>query len=691
MRFTVDVDTGGTHTHGFIAGDGVAKTVTTPTTPHDLTVCLADCVKQAAEAFGFSIKDFLLHTDIIRYSTTTATNAMIQKTGSKIGLIVTKGFEDSLYAPGGKVKEAVYDLVHKDMITFIEEEIDDHGNIVKPINQDEVIAKMQMLIDKGARTIVVSLRNANANDSHEKKVRQIIKGEYPSFYLGSVRVFLSSDISDEPGDYYQTTSTLIDAYVHDILVKYLYKAEDDLRKNAYLHPLMVCNSRGGAARVAMTKAIDTYNSGPVAGVSAARNLAKLYDFNNVVTTDIGGTSEDVGLIRDGQFTFEALPKIADVTVNIPMIDVYSVGLAGGSIVSLNGSNSIQIGPRSAGARPGPACFNLGGVEPAVTDANVVLGMVDPNYFLGGRLKLVKEKAVTAIQNRIARKLNVSVPEAAYLIREATNEAMQQTIKVHLAEKAVSLDSLPKFISVVYGGAGATHCCGFNRGLKFAKTVISPFASPFSAFGSSMADLLHVYSKFVEIKLCDGVHFLSDYSKFNNIVNEMYKSAQRDTKSEGYASSEAKYSLELTLEDESSKGIRIKTDKLALSSEADVKALCSDFNRTRERLTGISKSKSNVMVHSIILNAAIPMPHWQFKAVDLIGDDPQPALRGERDVLWSPKNGYQKTPIYDRDLLAPGNIIKGPAIVEARDTTYVIPATWTMSIDKYLNAILAEER
>jgi N-methylhydantoinase A len=689
MRFTIDVDTGGTHTHGFIAGDGVAKTVTTPTTPHDLTVCLADCVKQAAEAFGVSVKELLLNADIIRYSTTTATNAIIQKTGSKIGLIVTKGYEDSLYAPDGKVNEAVYELVRRDMIASLDEEIDEKGKIVKPLDRGEVIEKMQSLIDKGARTIVISLRNANASDAHERKARQIIKEEYPGFYLGSVRVFLSSDISDQPGDYYQTTSTLIDAYIHDILVKYLYKAEDDLRKNAYQHPLMICNSRGGAARVAMTKAIDTYNSGPVAGMCAARNLGKLYGYDNVVTTDIGGTSQDVGLVRDGAYTYESLPRISDVTVNIPMIDVHSVGLAGGSIISLDGSNKIMVGPRSAGARPGPACFNLGGLEPAVTDANVVLGLIDPDYFLGGRMKLVRAKAETAIQNRIARKLKVSVPEAAHMIREATTAAMQDTIKRYLADKKVGLERLPDFISVVYGGAGPTHCCGFNKGLNFARTIISPFASPFSAFGSSMADLLHVYSKYGEIELFDGKSYLGDYARFNALVNEMHKRALRDIKSEGYSTDDARYSLELVMSRNGSGSLRVTTDKLVLASEADVKALCESFLQARGRLAGESEYTGSIRVLTTMLNAVVTMPHWQFQAVAPGGPDPRRALRGEREVFWSPEDGYKKTPIYDRDRLEPGNVVKGPAVIEARDTTYVVPADWVLSIDKYSNAILEE--
>jgi N-methylhydantoinase A len=688
MRFTIDVDTGGTHTHGFIAGDGVSKTVTTPTTPHDLTVCLTDCVKQAAEAFGVSVKELLLNTDIIRYSMTTATNAIIQKTGSKIGLIVTCGFEDSLYAPGGELTEAIFDLVQKDMIANLDEEIDAGGKIVKPLKNEEVIEKMQLLIDKGARTIVVSLKNASANDTHEKKARQVIKEEYPGYYLGSVRVFLSTDVSDQPGDYYRTTSTLIDAYVHDILVKYLYKAEDDLRENSYQHPLMICNSRGGAARVAMTKAIDTYNSGPVAGMCAARNLGQLYGYDNVVTTDIGGTSEDVGLIQEGNYTYESLPRISDVIVNIPMIDVYSVGLAGGSIISLDNSGNIKVGPRSAGARPGPACFNLGGLEPAVTDANVVLGLIDPDYFLGGRMKLVRAKSETAIQNRIAKQLSVSVPEAACMIRQATTTAMRNAITTYLTDKGVNPDRLNRYVSIVYGGAGATHCCGFNKGLKFDKTIISPFASPFSAFGSSMADLLHVYSKYNKMELYDGKDYLDQYDKFNSMTAEMHRHALRDIKSEGYSVDDARYYLELVMEDSAGYTCRVTTEKLELASEADIRTLCSAFLESRAKATGVDYM-GNIQLLTTLLNAAVTMPHWQFQHVDLGTQDPQKALRGEREVFWTPEEGYRKTPIYDRDRLVPGNLVKGPAIIEARDTTYVIPADWILNIDKYSNAIIEE--
>jgi len=689
MRFLIDIDTGGTFTHGVIAGNGDIKTVTTPTTPHDLTVCLADCVKQGAEAFGLSLRDMLLSTDIVRYSTTIATNTMIQRTGSKIGLIVTKGFEDSLYAPQTKAVETVYSLIPENMVTPVEEKIDDKGNIIRPLDKGQVIEKMQSLIDIGARTIVVSLKNSHINPAHERQIKDVIKEDYPNFYLGSVRVFLSSDVSDQPGDFYRTNAALINAYVHDALVKYLYKAEDDLRKDYYLHPLMVCNSRGGIARVAKTKAIDTYNSGPVAGLCAASYIGKLYDYGNVVSVDIGGTSLDVGVIRGGAYSYELLPCISDVTVNVPMIFVYSVGIAGGSIASLDSSNNILTGPKSAGAMPGPACFDLGGLEPTVTDADVVLGFIDPNYFLGGRMKLNQEKATSAIQRKIAKRLNIGAPEAAYLIKENADRVMQKAILSHLAEQGISPNDLSGFMSVVYGGAGATHCCGFTSRLQFAQIIISPFSSAFSALGSSMADLLHVYSKFSEITLYDGVSYLSDYTKFNSVVSELVATAQRDIRGEGYSVDDARYYLELIMGDESLRGIRIKSNRVALSSENDVRGICKKFRTAQKQVGGASQDSKEIVIYTIVLNAVIMMPHHKFKAAELAGQDPRSARKGEREVFWSPKSGYQKTPVYKRELLLPGNVVTGPAIVEAKDTTYVIPANYSLTIDKYSNGIIRE--
>ena len=242
MAFLIGVDTGGTFTDGFFTRNGDLKTVKVLTTPHDLTVCLADCIKEGATQFGVSVQDMLADTDIVRYSTTVSVNTIIQKVGAKIGLLVSRGFKESLYSSDAKAAEPIYSFISREMIAELREEIDEKGNIVIPVDTDDLVIKMQNLTDMGARAIVVSLKNSHVNPTHEKEIRAIIKEQSPSFFLGSIRVLLGSDISDQPDAFHRTNAAVINGYIHDAMVRYLYRAEDDLRANLYTRPLMVGHS-----------------------------------------------------------------------------------------------------------------------------------------------------------------------------------------------------------------------------------------------------------------------------------------------------------------------------------------------------------------------------------------------------------------------------------------------------------------
>ena len=681
--FTIDIDTGGTFTDGFFTRDGEIKTVKVLTTPHDLTVCLLNCIKEGGEQFGVSLKEILLNSDIIRYSSTTGVNTLITRTGSKIGLIVSKGYKESLYSNEPKEAEPVYSLISRELISEVEEEIDHQGNIIEPLKGDEVLSKMQYLIDMGARAITVSLKNSHLNPTHERQIKQIIKEQYPNYYLGSVRVFLASEISDQPGDFYRTNAVVINGYVHDSLVKYLYKAEDDLRDNLCPHPLMVAHSHGGVARVAKTRAIDTYASGPALGVIGAGNVAAIYGFRNVLTVDIGGTSLDLGFIHNGVYSYDLIPSIAGLPVTVPMITTYSAALAGGSIVSLDTSRNLQIGPKSAGARPGPACFDLGGVEPTVTDADVALGFIDPNYFLGGRIRLNRGKAISAIKTRIAEPLKMSVEEAASLIREETGIRTQKEILRFLEGQGIGAKDLSDFAVVVYGGAGPTHFCDFAKDLSFGHSLASPYAAVFSAFGSSTTDLLHTYSKYVRIDLFNKGKYLTDYEELNQIIGSLLEIAKNDIWGEGFPPEKASFFLEMMGEKELG-SVRIKTNKMSFHSERELKELCSQFAKEE------GEERKRVSISTLVLNALVPMPHLKMKASKLSKEDPNKALKGHREVFWSRQRGYQKTPIYERALLFPGNVIMGPAIVEAKDTTYIIPGNQSFKVDKYLNGRIEED-
>ena len=674
--FTIDIDTGGTFTDGFFTKEGEFKTAKVLTTPHDLTVCLADCIKEGARLFGISNRDMLSNTDVVRYSTTIGVNALITRTGSKIGLIVSKGYKDSLYGADQGAVETIFTLVPKDLIVEVDEAIENEGNIIKPPDKGDVLAKMQYLIDMGARAIAVALRNSHANPAHEKLLKAIVKEQYPNYYLGSVRVFLASEISDQPGDSYRTNTVVVNGYIHDSLVKYLYKAEDELRANFCLHPLMVAHSHGGVARVAKTRAIDTYSSGPALGVIGAGSLGRLYGYPNVVTVDVGGTSLDLGLIRNGAHRYSANPSIAGLPVSVPMITTHSAPIASGSIARVDAKKNLFVGPQSAGARPGPACFDLGGMEPTVTDADVALGFIDPGYFLGGRIKLNKAKAQSVIKSRIADRLGVTVDEAAYMIREAMGRKTGEEIVRFAKNHGIAAENLSDFAVVIYGGAGPTHYSDFAKGLNFGRSVAAPYASVFSAFGSSTTDLLHSYSKSVRIELRGPKGYFSDYDLFNAIVTGLADSARRDIRGEGFSPDNAAYFLELAGARDQ-EGLKVRIDRMYVRSEEDVTSLCRAF----------TAGEGPVSISAVMLSAGVPMPHLTAKRSEMASADPRKAMKGSRQVYWSPASGFEATPVYDREMLMPGNEVSGPAVVEAKDTTYVVPAGINLQIDAYSNAVI----
>lgn len=675
--FTIDIDTGGTCTDGFISRNGEFKTVKVLTTPHDLTVCFADCIKEGAKMFDISVRDMLAETDVIRYSTTTGVNAMITKSGSKIGLIVTKGHKDSLYADAPKAAEPVFELVPMDFISEVNEAVDDEGNVTTPLNKSEVLNSMQYLIDMGARAIVVSLRNSHLDPSHEKACKEIIKDQYPTFYLGSVRVFLASEVSDQPGAFARTNTVVANGYIHDVLVKYLYKAEDDLRANFCPHPLMVAHSHGGVARVAKTRAIDTYSSGPALGVIGAGSLGNMYGFSNVITVDIGGTSLDIGLIRDGTHQFDFNPVINGFPISVPMITTHSAPVASGSIGTVTADKNVMVGPKSAGAKPGPVCFDLGGMAPTVTDADVVLGFIDPQYFLGGRIKLNKQKAEQIIKMKIADRIGVSTTEAAWMIREKMAGLVSQEILGFAASYGIQAKDLSQFTMVVYGGAGPTHYADFIKALGFGHSIATPYASVFSAYGASTTDLLHTYSKFVSLDFTKSADNSSASKMFNVVVRDLVESAQKDIRGEGFSPQKGTYSVELKGKGgPNSEMKKVVFDKVAIESSQDVDQLCATFDATSDTTT----------ISAIIVNAGVPMPHVNFKALELSHESAKNALKSTRPVFWKPDSALD-TPIYAMEKLLPGHIIHGPAVVEGKDTTYVVPGEMSLHVDQYANLVM----
>lgn len=676
MGFTIDIDTGGTFTDGFFARGERVEMVKVPTTPHDLTVCFLECIKAGAGRFGTSAEDLLYETDIIRFSNTIGTNTIIQRDGSKVGLLVTAGREH--LAPMGS-DDGKPPIILADMVLGLTETTSPAGEVVMAPKEQEAMSAAQQLIDRGARCLVVAFTNSEFNPGNERLVRRIIKREYPRDFLGSVPVFLSSDISGRSGEAERINAAVLNAYIHAKLVRLLYKAGEDLRQRLYRKNLFIVHNNGAVARVAKTRAINTYNSGPAAGVLGARLIGQLYGIDNLISADMGGTSFDLGQVSRGEVSYTLKPSVEGFVVNVPMLTIRAIGAGGGSIASLK-NGALQVGPQSAGALPGPVCFDLGGTEPTVTDADVVLGILDPGYFLGGTMKLNVGKARQAMEEKLAKPLNTSVEEVALLVRNRIDDAMAREVKTIREQME---DKEPPLL-VVYGGAGPAHCCDIARLAGIKKIVITPFSAVFSAFSSSSMDVGHLYYRRVNVPL----DLDTDFSVPARSVDTMKREAERDMRGEGFSSEAIVSKLELFVQPVNS------GEELKITADLDV---FEDANKrtilVQDARRSLSKGNQNelgmMMLTMVGLMAQARIPHYVIGKTLPTAEDVGQARKGCRPVLLNNDKGVQEIPVYERSMLMHGHQLLGPALVESEYTTILVQSGWSLSVDQYNNVVLEE--
>lgn len=673
MGYTIDIDTGGTFTDCFIHSEGECRSVKVTTTPHDLTVCFMEAIRAGAAAFDTGLNDLLYETDIVRFSNTIGTNTIIQRDGAKVGLLVTAGMEDMAPTSSGK---DLAPLVADDMVIGIAEETSTAGAIVKGPDADQVLAAAQILIDRGARCLVIALANSDCNPANERRARDIVKGEYPRDYLGSLAVFLASDIGPRPGTQERVNAVVLNGYIHGKLARLLYKAGEDLRRNHYLNKLFIGHNNGSVARVAKTRAINTYNSGPAAGLLGAQKIAALYGVRDIITTDMGGTSFDIGYIISGQPALVLEPDIEGFTCNIPMVRISAFGAGGGSIARVK-DGELSVGPVSAGAVPGPACFNLGGQEATLTDANLVLGILDSGYFLGGTIQLDIARATAAIKERIAIPLGVSVQEAACLIRSRVERSMGQQVEKVRGNFPPDVEPLV----IAYGGAGAAHACAIADHAGLRRILVTPFSAVSSAFSSSLMDAGHQYYRRIDRSFADtGVQ-----DALLEALKSMQHEAQRDMRGEGFADSEIQSDMQLF--------VACMTDGREVILHMDEKSLAVPGALAENALkNGILETchVQDLRVAMVGLLASAPTPHYQVPEQEITSQDVAHALKGTRSVFLSPQTGTQEIKVFARELLQHGHEVLGPALVESAQTTLLVPDGWAMSIDRFKNALLSKK-
>jgi N-methylhydantoinase A/oxoprolinase/acetone carboxylase beta subunit len=711
--YSIFVDNGGTFTDAVIVHEsGNFCRGKADTTPENLHECFFAAIQDAAGQMGKSVEDILSDCRVIGYGTTLGTNILVSKGtgGTKLGLITTRGHEDRtiigrlrtaglmpVEAIHRVISEAPTPIIPRSLIKGVTERIDFFGEILIPLNEFEVRQAVKELIGEGVEGIAVGLLWSFVNPLHEQKIKKIIQEISPRLACS-----ISSEVAPTVREYTRFMSTVIDLYIGRPLEKLLREIEIGLKKGGYAYPLLVMQASGGLSRAEVVKPGTTLHSGPVGGLSGVEFFKNIYGYKEAMGSDMGGTSFDVVYSPPEGKRYLREPIVERYEIATPMCQLFTIGAGGGSIAWVDEiTKTLHVGPRSAESVPGPICYGLGGVEPTVTDADVVLNRIPSDYFMGGRRQLKKQEALAAIKEKIAEPLGMDVFRAAEAICKIIDGTMQAEMKRVIARQGIDSS---KCLLFAYGGAGPAHCAFYSAGLGFPEVIIPPMASTFCAFGASTTDILHrhaisCFSWFSDlaydpITLRFGLDRINlgqipsrIIERLNTALETLGQKADADMKAEGFEKQmvtkkyemEARYGGQLW---EIATPIPIGQ----VNSVEDLKTLIRCFED--EYVKTYSKEamvpRGGIEIVSVALTASVSTPK-RIRAHDYIGKDASPALKGERDVYF--EGEWKKTKIFALDKLQVGNMVDGQAIIEGRDTTVVVPYEYKVNVDEYLNFIM----
>ena len=662
----VDIDVGGTLTDGIFTNGEQVLSAKVDTTPHDLTVCLFDCLAQGAAKLGFAdTLEFLEHVDLIRWSTTITSNVLAELRGPRIGLLVSKNHERDLY--GAEPRSSILNrlLADKDII-----------GLNGALDGAQVTNAARALLEGGVRRICVSLKDSHRNPAAELKVKSAIDLQYPDHFLGSVPVLAGSDISKSSDDRTRTYCAVINAYTHGALAATLFKAEDELRQSSqYAGTFLVSHINGGVAGIAKTKAIDTIESGPILGIHASVFFAQLYGLKDVVAMDIGGTTAKISVLKNGLPINRKPSDFFGIPVEISLPDLRSMALGGGSVVKPSGAGNprIELGPESMGSFPGPACYALGGDQPTLTDAFVTAGLINPEFFLGGAKPLDRALAQSVIENQVAKPVNISVDEACRLITSRAFELVADLIAT--AAKDLRQD-LSKHTLFAYGGNGSLFACGVAEKAGINNVQLFALGPVFSAFGSSVSDICHVYERGLAHIAISG----ETASSLQTILKEIKAEGIKDLLGEGIKPEGLTYEIEIEASGSAVNSIAIPCSESVFANPKELQtALVSALGMA----TNTNAKDVSLELMRVRVKKPMSKPHVAERA--LKSEDSSHARTGTRKLFGNSSDAQ----VYRWEALEPGNRVVGPGILEGINTTYFIPEGWTMIVDRFGNGALTK--
>ena len=686
-RFRLGVDVGGTHTDLVLldVADGslaVEKVSTTPANP-------ALGIMRGIEKFATRGVD-VGGIEFFSHGTTITTNALLEMRGAKVGLLINRGFraiqETQGQARDGNPFDYFYQkpapIAPQSVTREIGGRVDYSGAVLEPLDEDAVRKAAAELKAAGVVSIAVSYLFSYMNPAHEQRTGALIREVFPDAHIS-----LSSEVLSRVREWPRLSATLLNAYLAPVLVTYIADLEKRLdAAGVTTQQRFLMQSNGGvmpfAAAVTGHKTVHSLLSGPAAGAQASAYLPH-DDARGIVTLDMGGTSCDIAFIEGGAPLEVTEGVVARRQLDIPALDLTTISAGGGSIVWIDRAGFLTVGPQSAGADPGPVCYGRGGSNPTVTDADIVCGFLNPDYFLGGSQKLDSDAARAALEAKIARPMTMSVTEAATGIRRIVDMRMADEVRVFAARRGVDLG---EFALLPFGGAGAVHAAAVAEELGMRRIIVPARPGAFSALGLLCTDVIHDYIR-SELGALDRL----DPAHAEEIFSEIEAKAATELAEEGLDPSAAVFERELDLR-YAGQGYELRVPLTGLWQKAlDKVALArarKRFDEVHERIHGHAASEKGVEVVSYRMRVRVAVPKFKPQAAPARDSAPPPAaaIKGTRRVFFDAQQALE-TKIYDRDKLDVGAAFAGPAIVEQFDATTVVPPGWHASVDRYRNLIL----
>ena len=683
MAYRLGVDVGGTFTDLLLIHEetGDLARVKTPSTPADPSQGVLTGVERVLEQRQVSLKE----VSHLMHGTTVATNAVLESKGARVGLLTTQGFKQVLHlarsqTPGPLAGWII--MIKPDPPAALEdtrevkERMSAQGEVVIPLDGDQVREMVQELIDSGVESLTVSLINSFADSAHEKEIKKIIHELHPDF-----PVTLSSDVLPEIREYERTLTACMNSYVRPKVEGYLSNLESSLGDLGLEGEINILRSDAGLMTTGLAKENPIYAilSGPAGGVAGALFVAGRAGYSNLLTFDMGGTSTDVALCQDGQPTIARETELGYFRVKVPSVNVHSVGAGGGSVAHVPEiTKALRVGPQSAGADPGPACYGKGGTDPTVTDANVVVGHLPPQL-LGGEMKLDPE-AAKAVVKPIGDAIGLDVHEAAQGILDIVNENMAGALRVVSVQRGYD----PRdFALVAFGGAGPMHANAVARVIGSFPVIVPPSPGLLCASGDLVADFRDEFAR-TFIRTVDSV----SADELVKILGELGEEAKNWMKRENIPEESQVYSFNVDMR-YYRQGYEIPVDITAEElTESGTDFLAEKFNQIHEQFYGFRMAETPCEIVNLraVGLGKVPVPQLLESATE--GIDSSSAVIDEHDVYF--QGNQVQTKIYDRAQLKPGNRIQGPAIVTEFDSTTVILSGHWAEVDRYLNILINPE-